>query len=75
MKFKKGNRVIFVKNKNYILGMSNPMVGSRWFCEGVVVHGGPGSIRVLWDNGRHNDYDPECLECIDCFLPGELFEI
>jgi hypothetical protein len=64
MKFKEGDRVIFVRNiRGYSLGRGNPIQGSSWACEGTVTHAGT-ILTVRWDNGHLNSYVPECLELI-----------
>lgn len=81
MEFKKGDRVVFTRNKpHYRLGPSNPLIGSEWYCEGTVCDFNIYNIHVYWDNGCRNNYIPECLDfvvgkyCPD-ELPDELFEI
>lgn len=61
--FKEGDRVVFVdNNQNYSLGPSNPIVGSKWFCGGIVCHTSADEVAVDWDNGLHNIYFERCLQ-------------
>jgi hypothetical protein len=56
MDFREGDRVFLISNKRgYSLGMSNPLVGTPFECEGTVVRARSG-YRVDWDNGHSNSY-------------------
>jgi len=61
MKFKNGDRVVFYNNGNgYSIGRNNPLYGTPDFCCGTVqIDGG---LRVHWDNGCENAYDPGDLD-------------
>ena len=72
-RFKKGDRVIY-KNEDagYYLGKSNPLWGTKFYCEGRIskVHDETYNVysfayRVLWDNGRYNSYADRDLELVN----------
>ena len=77
MSFQKGDRVKFVNNsRNYRVGEANPLVGSKWECEGTVTRSGI-DVRVSWDNGRGNIYKSKCLELIGTIKgdPNYMFKM
>lgn len=59
---RKGMKVKLVCNPHkYKIGNSNPMVGSKWECEGTVVQNNIGETEVQWKNGCFNVYKSGCL--------------
>jgi hypothetical protein len=53
----KGMRVLLTKPaKHYEIGLDNPMIGTRWECEGTVKSHSGDNAHVFWDNGRSNGY-------------------
>ena len=60
-----GLRVLLTyPNKRYTIGRSNPAVGTRWQCGGVIHHlFEDHSIGVEWDNGASNVYTASDLSC------------
>ena len=75
--FKVGDRVIYAhKNVNYTTKENNPLVGTKFFCEGFIV-----SLRapcsafefdVAWDNGSTNVYKTEDLEFVTYIISWEV---
>jgi hypothetical protein len=55
MEFAEGNRVIYVSG-NYPASRDNPLIGTKWECQGIITDYDESYIRVEWDNGRHNSY-------------------
>lgn len=43
-------------DKEYDIGPNNPVVGSKWECDGKVVSYTSSNICVRWVNGAANDY-------------------
>ena len=63
---KVGMRVLLVApDPGYSIGPSNPLIGTKWECEGVINGAYGGSIQVQWDNGKHNGYKNFELGIID----------
>ncbi len=50
----------------YRLGMSNPAVGTSYFCKGTItsVHSG-GAVDVIWENHHKNSYKNDELSLAD----------
>lgn len=55
MKFKEGDRVIYVSGE-YGDGESNPLKGTKFECGGYVREIKYNSVYVNWDNGSSNTY-------------------
>lgn len=52
-----GMLVVLTKlSRSYVIGPSNPKVGTSWECVGKVVEVYDGSIDVSWENGSSNTY-------------------
>ena len=63
---KKGMRVILTNPApRYVIGMSNPLVGTNWECEGTIISYSSSLISVMWDNGKHNEYSDNELSEIE----------
>jgi len=51
-----------VRERHYVIGASNPVIGSKYECDGVIVHyfktkeNAPDSVEVIWNNGSSNVY-------------------
>ena len=57
MKFEIGDRVKFTNKKSsYSIGSANPLVGTRYECEGSVLSANSMCVSVAWDNGLRNGY-------------------
>jgi hypothetical protein len=56
-------------------GEDNPMVGSRWECEGTITEMPKGTnwCEVTWDNGKVNSY--YLSDLTPSILTDDLFEI
>ena len=54
---RKGMRVLLTKPaSHYEIGSANPLVGTKWECEGTVMDAAGGSAHVIWDSGYSNGY-------------------
>ena len=60
------HRVIYAhSNRYYRTGVSNPLMGTQFFCIGTLVRQEENdrpSLLVRWDNGKKNHYEWEDLE-------------
>lgn len=61
MRFQKGDRVRYISGRHW-LGPGNPLIGSKYECEGTVTYLRLGRISVGWDNGTKNFYGEDDLE-------------
>jgi hypothetical protein len=75
-----GQRVILTTNRHGVTH-SNPMLGSRYFCKGIIREIDKRKqglcVRVNWDNGKRNVYYANDLSLVppEHHLPSELFEL
>jgi len=52
-----GMRVLLTKPaSHYEIGPENPLIGTRWECEGTVINIVGDSVHVIWDSARSNGY-------------------
>lgn len=58
-----GIRVVYVQNA-YGVGPTNPLVGTKFECEGIVYDVSGQTCYVRWDNGSENDYSYKTLELV-----------
>jgi hypothetical protein len=58
-----GDRVLYT-NPMYSTGMANPLWGTGYGCPGTVEDFDKRFVRVRWDNGRSNIYNPKALSKI-----------
>ena len=61
--FNVGDRVVYVSGRHGTM-KSNPLVGSKYECEGTIDYSDRVHTNVLWDNGTHNSYTPNDLMLI-----------
>lgn len=60
-RFNIGSRVKMVgKQLHYIIGPRNPLVGTQWECDGIILSIDD-RIKVKWSNGYQNQYHAEDL--------------
>jgi hypothetical protein len=50
---------------SYDIGLSNPRIGTKYECLGVVTETGYESIHVKWDNGHGNTYKDDELSLVN----------
>lgn len=63
---KRNMRVILTKpDEDYTIGLGNPVVGSKWECEGTVTEYSYEDASVRWDNGHSNGYKDNELSLAD----------
>jgi hypothetical protein len=63
MEFARGDRVVYISG-NYTTGRDNPLIGTKWECQGTITDSDVSYIRVEWDNKRHNSYMPYDLQLV-----------
>jgi len=66
MLFKKGEKVLLINSK-YVADQQNPIMGSKYECEGIVVgfQYEENMVVVQWDNGYHNAYNSITLSPVN----------
>ena len=61
----KGMRVLLTKPaSHYEIGSANPLVGTKWECEGTVMDHSGDSAHVNWDSGYSNGYKDNQLSTV-----------